>query len=237
MKAIILAAGYGSRLRPITDNLPKCMVEVNNVKIIEKQLSNLIRNGIELKDIIVVTGYKSDKLKNYINEIYKGVNIVENKVYESTNNMYSLYLTKEYVKDDNFILMNADVYYEEAIIKELLENDFENLIVCDDGIYIEESMKIVKNGNVITNISKAITKEDAYGVSIDVYKLSKQSGKKLFSIIDKIINVDKNLNSWTEVALDMLLKEEEFHSLDMKYNWVEIDNHEDLAAAEKLFAE
>ncbi len=235
MKAIILAAGYGSRLRPITDNLPKCMVEVNNVKIIEKQLSNLIRNGIELKDIIVVTGYKSDKLKNYINEIYKGVNIVENKVYESTNNMYSLYLTKEYVKDDNFILMNADVYYEEAIIKELLENDFENLIVCDDGIYIEESMKIVKNGNVITNISKAITKEDAYGVSIDVYKLSKQSGKKLFSIIDKIINVDKNLNSWTEVALDMLLKEEEFHSLDIKYNWVEIDNHEDLKHAEELF--
>lgn len=235
MKAIILAAGYGSRLRPITDNLPKCMVEVNNVKIIEKQLSNLIRNGIELKDIIVVTGYKSDKLKNYINEIYKGVNIVENKVYESTNNMYSLYLTKEYVKDDNFILMNADVYYEEAIIKELLENDFENLIVCDDGIYIEESMKIVKNGNAITNISKAITKENAYGVSIDVYKLSKQSGKKLFSIIDKIINVDKNLNSWTEVALDMLLKEEEFHSLDMKYNWVEIDNHEDLKHAEELF--
>lgn len=235
MKAIILAAGYGSRLRPITDNLPKCMVEVNNVKIIEKQLSNLIRNGIELKDIIVVTGYKSDKLKNYINEIYQGVNIVENKVYESTNNMYSLYLTKEYVKDDNFILMNADVYYEEAIIKELLENDFENLIVCDDGIYIEESMKIVKNGNVITNISKAITKEDAYGVSIDVYKLSKQSGKKLFSIIDKIINVDKNLNSWTEVALDMLLKEEEFHSLDIKYNWVEIDNHEDLKHAEELF--
>ena len=232
MKAIILAAGYGSRLRPITDNLPKCMVEVNNVKIIEKQLSNLIRNGIELKDI---TGYKSDKLKNYINEIYKGVNIVENKVYESTNNMYSLYLTKEYVKDDNFILMNADVYYEEAIIKELLENDFENLIVCDDGIYIEESMKIVKNGNAITNISKAITKENAYGVSIDVYKLSKQSGKKLFSIIDKIINVDKNLNSWTEVALDMLLKEEEFHSLDMKYNWVEIDNHEDLKHAEELF--
>ena len=96
-------------------------------------------------------------------------------------------------------------------------------------------MKIVKNGNVITNISKAITKEDAYGVSIDVYKLSKQSGKKLFSIIDKIISVDKNLNSWTEVALDMLLKEEEFHSLDIKYNWVEIDNHEDLKHAEELF--
>ena len=235
MKAIILAAGFGSRLRPITDEIPKCMVEVNNVKIIEKQISNLLHNNIKLEDIIIVTGYKSEKIEKYLHEVYKGVNIIINKDYDKTNNMYSLYLTKDYIKDESFILMNADVYYEEEIIKELLASKCDNAIVCDDGEYIEESMKITKNNNIINHISKKITKEEAYGVSIDVYKISKLAGQKLFNIIDHIINVEKDLNSWTEVALDMLLKEEDFYSLDMKYKWVEIDNFDDLKHAEAIF--
>ena len=235
MKAIILAAGYGSRLRPITDERPKCMVEVNNVKIVEKQISNLLHNGIKLEDIIIVTGYKNEKIEKYLNEVYNGINIVENKDYDKTNNMYSLYLTKEYVKDESFILMNADVYYEEGIIRELINSKYDNAIVCDDGRYIEESMKITKSNNIINHISKQITEQEAYGVSIDVYKISNQAGKKLFNIIDDIINVKKDLNSWTEVALDILLKEENFYSLDMKYKWVEIDNYDDLKLAEEIF--
>ncbi len=235
MKAIILAAGFGSRLRPLTDELPKCMVEVNNVKIIEKQISNLLKNKIKLEDIVIVVGYKHEKIEKYLNEVYKGVNIIVNKDYDKTNNMYSLYLTKDYVKDENFLLMNADVYYQEEIINELLKCKYENMIVCDDGRYIEESMKIVEENNKITKISKQITKQEAYGVSIDVYKFSKLAGTELFEIVNNIINKEKNLNSWTEVAIDILLKKVEFHSLDMKYKWVEIDNHDDLKYAEEIF--
>lgn len=235
MKAIILAAGFGSRLRPLTNDVPKCMVEVNNVKIIEKQLSNLISNGIKLKDIVIVTGYKTEKLENYLNQVYKGINIIVNKDYETTNNMYSLYMTKDFVKNDEFLLMNADVYYDNDIIKELLAFKHSNAIVCDNGRYIEESMKITKENGVIRHISKAISEEDSYGVSIDVYKLSYKAGQELFKIANHIINEEKNLNSWTEVALDILLKKEDFYSMDMKYKWVEIDNHEDLKYAESIF--
>ena len=63
MKVVILAAGFGSRLRPLTNEMPKCMVEVNNVKIIEKQITNLLRNGIKEEEITVVTGYKTEKLE------------------------------------------------------------------------------------------------------------------------------------------------------------------------------
>lgn len=235
MKAVILAAGFGSRLRPITDEKPKCMVEVNNVKIIEKQISNLINNNFKLEDIIIVIGYKSEKIIKYLNEVYPGINIIDNEDYDKTNNMYSLFLTKEYVKNEDFILMNADVYYESEIIRELLNLSHSNAIVCDNGRYIEESMKITKSNDIITHISKKITEQEAYGVSIDVYKISKQAGEKLFNIIDDIINVKKDLNSWTEVALDILLKQEDFYSLDMKYKWVEIDNHDDLRLAEEIF--
>ena len=235
MKTIILAAGCGSRLRPLTDELPKCMVEVNNVKIIEKQISNLLKNGIKLEDIIIVIGYKYEKLEKYLNEVYKGVNIIVNKDYDKTNNMYSLYLTKDYIKNENFLLMNADVYYQEEIIKELLESKYENMIVCDNDRYLEESMKIVKENEKIVKISKQITEQEAYGVSIDVYKFSSIAGTKLFEIVNNIINVEKNLNSWTEVAIDILIKQVEFHSLDMKYKWVEIDNRDDLKYAEEIF--
>ena len=235
MKVVILAAGYGSRLRPFTETVPKCMVEVNNVKIIEKQISNLLRNGIKLEDIIIVIGYKYEIIQKYLNEVYKGLNIIINKEYDKTNNMYSLYLTRKYVENEEFILMNADVYYEEEIIKELINCKHGNVIVCDDGRYIEESMKITKKDNVISNISKAISKDEAYGVSIDVYKFSKEAGTELLEIIDNTINVEKNRNSWTEVAIDILLKKQNFYSLDMKYKWVEIDNHADLKYAEKLF--
>lgn len=235
MKAVILAAGIGSRLRPFTKIVPKCMVEVNNVKIVEKQISNLIINGVKLEDIIIVIGYKYQIIEKYLNEVYKGVNIIVNNDYDKTNNMYSLNLTKEYLKNDDFILMNADVYYESEIIKVLLNDEHKNLIVCDNGKYIEESMKISKKGEKIIKISKNIKKEEAYGVSIDVYKFSKEAGRELFKIIDNIINVEKDFNSWTEVAIDKLLNKQNFYSLDMKYKWVEIDNHEDLKYAEKLF--
>ena len=235
MKVVILAAGFGSRLRPLTNEMPKCMVEVNNVKIIEKQITNLLRNGIKEEEITVVTGYKTEKLELYLKNNYKNVNIIINKDYEKTNNMYSLYLTKNIVNNSDFILMNADVFFEENIIKELLNSTKENLMVCDDGRYIEESMKIMKKEDRIIEISKKIKEKEAYGVTIDVYKISKKASNKLFEIIREFIEVKKDLNSWTEVALNILLKDVQFDSLDMKYKWVEIDNHEDLKYATELF--
>lgn len=236
MKAVILAAGLGTRLRPLTDNKPKCMVEVNGTKIIEKQLLNLTQNGINPKDICVISGYEADKLENFINDNFGGVNIIRNSDYDKTNNMYSMYLAKDFVKNEEFILMNADVFYESNIITKLIEDSRKNLMVCDDARYIEESMKIIKKGNMIEEISKKIEEKDAYGVTIDVYKFSKEANEKFVNIIVEYIEEKKDLNSWTEVAINELIKKVEFDSLDMKFKWVEIDNHEDLKQAEELFA-
>lgn len=234
MKAVILAAGIGSRLRPLTDSMPKCMVEVNGVKIIENQLKSLIENKIE--DILVVTGYKSDILEEYISTTFPNIKIMRNKDFLTTNNMYSLYLTKEFVKNKKFILMNADVFFDKIIIKKLLDDTRENLIVCDDNFYLEESMKIVKEGEEIKKISKQIDESDAYGTTIDVYKFSSDASNKLFEVVEEFIE-NKNLNSWTEVAIDKIFKNSKFQSLDIKNKWVEIDNLEDLKLAESLFIE
>ena len=172
MQAIILAAGLGTRLRPITDEVPKCMVSVNGIRIIDKQIDNLHKAGV--KDIVVVGGYKADVLKKHL-ERYNGITFVENSRYAETNNMYSLYLALKHTEGSGFLLMNADVYFDANIIAGLLEKDKEgnSLIACDRSGYLEESMKIATDENgKIKHISKQIAEDEYYAVSIDVYKLN-----------------------------------------------------------------
>lgn len=233
MKAVILAAGMGTRLRPITDSVPKCMVKVHGVTIIENQINNLLDNGIN--EILVIGGYKYDILKDHVSKLSDDVRIINNKEYAVTNNMYSLNMAKEFVDNEDFLLLNGDVFFEGEIIDRLINDSEPNMIVCDDGRYIEESMKIIIKNGRIASISKQIIPEDAYGVTIDIYKFSSDASKKLFDTIHKIIFEDKNVNSWSEVAIDKILKHVYFVPLNIKNKWVEIDNHEDLAEAEKLF--
>ena len=144
MKAVILAAGLGSRLRPITNDVPKCMVPVNGIRIIDKQIDNLLQNDVN--EIYVVDGYLADVLTNHLKKYYPQVHIVSNPRYSETNNMYSLFLTAQYVKGTEFLLMNADVYYDSSIVKGMLEGENQSKIACDRSGYLDESMKITHGG-------------------------------------------------------------------------------------------
>lgn len=234
MKAVILAAGLGSRLRPITNEVPKCMVSVNGIRIIDKQIDNLVKYGV--KDIYVVSGYKHEVLDAHLKEHYPFVQIVANPRYDQTNNMYSLFLTSDYVKDQEFMLMNSDVYFDASIIQGMLEKTDCSKIACDRSQFLEESMKItVDDKNVINHISKKITEDEHYAVSIDVYRISSADSKELFAEIEDTITNRKDENSWTEVALDKIFHKTNFTPYIIDGRWFEIDNHEDLAYAEKLF--
>ena len=234
MKAIILAAGLGTRLYPITNEVPKCMVPVNGIRIIDKQVHNLLSKGV--KDIFVVAGYKSDVLVNHLREIYPTVHIIENKRFFETNNMYSLYMAMPCVYGEDFLLMNADVYYDASIVEDLLNSSEPSMVACDKSQYIEESMKITIDAEGrITHIGKKIKEEEAYAVSIDVYKISKESSKILFENVKQTIEVKKDENSWSEVALNDIFSRTTFKPYVIKGRWFEIDNHDDLATAERIF--
>lgn len=150
MRALILAAGLGSRLAPITDELPKVMIPVNGKPIIMKQIDNLHENGIT--DITVISGYKAEILEERIHEIFPDIKIIESVDYAVTNNMYSAYLGKDSVIGREFLMMNADVFYDASVLRALLAFDSKDAIVVDVGRYIEESMKVVeKDGHLIKN--------------------------------------------------------------------------------------
>lgn len=233
MKALILAAGLGTRLRPLTDDKPKSMVEVNGKPILIKQIENLKSNGVQ--DIIVIAGYKSNMMISILKESFPTVKVVVNNDYDKTNNMYSAYLAKNYLYNSPFLLMNADVFYDSEIISELLNSKYENAIVVEERLHNEESMKVRCINGRITEISKSISKNNAYGVSIDVYKLSDLGSVVLFDKMAEYIEEKKELNKWTEVALNDIMSEIIFTPCPLKGRWMEIDNHEDLRKAESIF--
>lgn len=235
MKALILAAGLGTRLAPITNVKPKSLVPVNGKPILFKQIENLQINGVN--DITIVSGYKADILEKVVREIFPKIKIVESVDYASTNNMYSAYIAREAIGDSAFLMMNADVFYDASVIEALLTDESENAIVTDIGTYIEESMKVVEENGRLVKISKTIKPEEALGVSIDVYKFSKDAGKAFFNKCTEYIEDKKELKMWSEVALNDILPEVVFKACPLMGRWLEIDNHDDLAAAEKLFAE
>ena len=98
--AVILAAGIGSRLYPITEVMPKSLVRVNGREIVDYQIQGYIKAGIKEEDISIVTGYRSPQFKDYLQTNYPKVNVIENKDYLTTNNMYSLYMALNFIKEN-----------------------------------------------------------------------------------------------------------------------------------------
>ena len=235
MKALILAAGMGTRLSPLTDDRPKSLVCVNGTPILVKQIDNLHQNGIY--DITVISGYKAIILEKVVHEKYPDVRIIENPDFAVTNNMYSAYLGRTVVGRGAFLMMNADVFYDASVITALLNCEAPNAIVVDIGTYLEESMKVIKKNGRLIRISKEIKPEDALGASIDVYKFSPKGGELFFNKCREYIEEKKEQKLWSEVALNDILCDIEFKACPLKGRWFEIDNHEDLSAAEKLFCE
>ena len=184
-----------------------------------------------------MSGYKANILEEKIHALYPEIRIIESVDYATTNNMYSAYLAHEVMENSDFLMMNADVFYDASVVTALLNFEAPNAIVTDIGNYLEESMKVVEENGRLVKISKSIEKADALGASIDVYKFSSDAGKKFFGKCAEYIETKKELKMWSEVALNDILKDVEFRACPLVGRWLEIDNHDDLAAAEKLFAE
>ena len=129
MQAIMLAAGKGSRLGKYTKNNTKCMLDVHGETLLERAIDALLEAGI--KDFILVLGYKKDNVKKFIKEkeLDKKINItyVDNDVYDTTNNIYSLYLAKDYLIQDDTILLESDLIYDKSIIKKLVNSKYESV--------------------------------------------------------------------------------------------------------------
>ena len=153
MQALMLAAGMGKRLGKYTENATKCMVPVNGKTLIEYAIESLIAAGI--KKLTLVVGYKREVLKNFLKGKYKEIqiNYIDNDVYDTTNNIYSLYMAKDVLAQDDTILLESDLIYDKKIIKELINNKNPNLaVVSPFESWMDGTCALLDEQNVIKGI-------------------------------------------------------------------------------------
>ena len=246
MIAIILAAGYGNRMRPFTDNEHKTLLKINNVTIIDNIIDSLIKNSI--KNIVLVTGYRSEELKKYLIVNYKKINFrfVNNEDYRKTNNIYSLSLAFKNINiNSDIILIESDLIYNHKIITDLINDPHENVALVDkyksgmDGTVV----KISSNKKIIEVIpphlqDSSFSFNDKYK-TLNIYKFSKNFANNIFSKLLNYYSETIDDNCYYELVLGILIymQKEDIYSLLVDNNdWFEVDDTNDLRIAEYKFA-
>lgn len=238
MKAVILAAGIGSRLKKLTGDKPKCLVNVNGRCMIDYQLDALLAGGVH--KVYIVAGFQADRLIEHVGERFPADNRIEfvvNPDFATTNNMYSLSLCASRVRGEAFLLMNADVVFDASIIRDLTSGEG-GAICVDVGAYNDESMKVVQADGRLVAISKTVPQADALGSSIDVYRLGSAESEIVFAHVLDVVGRQGRRNDWTEVALHQLMSDGRLRmeAFDIRgRHWYEIDNLDDLRQAEMIF--
>ena len=171
MKALILASGKGERLYPVTKEIPKPLVEIRNRAILGIQLDNLMGCGI--KDVIITTGFFEAKIKEYVKEKYSNLNVsyVHNPKYNSTNYIYSMWLTKEFI-DDDIILLHGDLLFEKKLLERLIDEKGNRVLVNKKIEVPEKDFKAVIVNDRVIKIGIEFSGENAFAC-LPMYKFSK----------------------------------------------------------------
>mgnify|MGYP001458291209 CR=1 FL=1 len=245
MQGLILAAGMGKRLGKHTQDQTKGMVKVNGITLIERAINTLVRHNITR--IVIVVGYKGDKLRRFIKSKYPNLDIVftNNPIYDTTNNIYSLWLAKKYLIQEDTILLESDVIFEDKILKGLMESPHKNLaVVAKYESWMDGTVTLVDGDDNITNfISKKNFDWDKvkhYYKTVNIYKFSKEFCERYYvPFLDAYIKTMGN-NEYYEQVLKVITYLDRLnlkaYQLDDE-KWYEIDDVQDLDIAETLFAE
>ena len=245
MQALILAAGMGKRLGEYTKNNTKCMVPVNGTPLIDRVLKQL--SMLSLTRVVIVVGYEGEKLMDYIGNDKDGLKIeyVNNPVYDKTNNIYSLALAKQKLMEDDTLLIESDLIFDDGMFKLLLDNPNPNLaLVAKYESWMDGTMVCIdKDCNIVNFVPKdAFRYEDAhqYYKTVNIYKFSKAfSQTKYVPFLDAYSKAVGN-NEYYENVLRIIsfLNSHDLKALPItNEKWYEIDDKQDLDIAEALFAD
>ena len=236
--ALLLAAGSGNRLQPLTDSIPKCLIEINGRPILERLIDNLCDNGF--KRLVIVVGYMHHCIRRFVNE-YAGdltIEFITNPLYQTTNNIYSLWLARNKIQE-LFLLVESDLVFESSQLEGLL---YPNKIAIS-------RMQPWMNGTTITIDS--LNRVQAFGMggngyteitrykTVNIYSLSDSTWRKVVERLELHISSGK-VNEYYEVVFKEMIADGSL-SMDGVFfdpeRWYEIDTPADLANAERILEE
>lgn len=244
MQGLILAAGMGKRLKELTRDNTKCMVKVNGVTLIERSLSQLDELG--LKRIIIVVGYRGQNLIDFISTLSVKTPIVfiNNPIYDKTNNIYSLSLAKSYLLEDDTLLLESDMIFEEGVLKALAEDPRDTLALVDkyEGWMDGTVIKIGPDDSIEDFIPGKRFRFDEiaqYYKTVNIYKFGKEFSQTHYvPFLDAYCKALGNNEYYEQVLRVIALLDDpgiRAKRLDGQ-RWYEIDDVQDLDIACSLFA-
>jgi choline kinase len=240
MKAVILAAGCATRLRPYSDDTPKTLLPVGGVPILRRTITNLLRVGFD--QFVIGTGYLEHMVREAVDRWFPGLDVtyVTNPDYRTTNNAYSLLLTRAHVEPDGFILLDGDVVFDLAVVEELVERGPDCLAVRSVGeIGLEEVKVTADNEDRILAIGKHVPVRSAMGESVGIELFSAASARRLFTALHRRVRELGLVNEYYEAAFQQIIDEGvTLYGVDIGSMYAtEIDTVEDLAAANERLAQ
>lgn len=235
LHGIILAAGLGSRLRPLTDCKPKCLLEVDKKTLLEHQLRALRNAGLQL--ITIVTGHFHDQVEAFVRSNFPGdsIRICRNNFYQTTNNAYSLGLALK-KEGGPFLLLDGDLLFENQLLKRLVESKKENLFVVDRQLdaLTDEAMKVsFNNAGQIICFSKKINPAKAAGEYIGIARLGNKWFERLYNAVESM-DAKARENAYYEDIINPLIPSSPPLNILCTggHRWTEIDTCKDLTAAQ-----
>jgi histidinol-phosphate/aromatic aminotransferase/cobyric acid decarboxylase-like protein/choline kinase len=244
MQAVILAAGMGNRLGKYTQNNTKCMLDINGKKLIERALDALDESGI--KKCIIVAGYKKENLMNFLGARYKNIDItyIANDIYYKTNNIYSLYLAKDFLLQDDTLLLESDLIFENKLISDILTCPEPTIAaVAEYESWMDGTVVQLTANNVIANfIPKKIFNYDdrnTYYKTVNIYKFSKEFSCNSYVPFLEAYSQAMGTNEYYEQVLRVIttLDKNELKAFVLdSQKWYEIDDVQDKNIAETIFS-
>ena len=234
MKAVILAAGRGTRLQPLTTDLPKCLLQVGGRPLLASLLEILASLGIA--EICLVTGYLQEKIRAFVETAIPPLPLtftfVENPRYAETNNLHSLWVARDQVKGSPFVVLYADILFHPAILHGCLQGPGEICLAVSREIY-GETMKVVNDGDQVLAVSKAISPREATGTFLGIARFSEKGGRLLFAELEELVKQASATTFYFTAALERLIaKGFPVHcSVTSGLPWIDIDGPGELTRA------
>jgi choline kinase len=235
MKAVILAAGVSRRLYPLTYKIPKCLIKVGDLAILDRQLKTLQSSNIN--EVIIVVGYYREVIINHVKNYFPDLTFqfVINHHYFETNTAYSLNLCKTLINNQPFLLMNADVIYPKEALKRVINSDYSTVLAVDIKPCGREEVKVVEgDANRLVAIGKDLIEHNSLGEFIGLAKFSKEFSTAFGEALDRLITAGGTAE-YFEAAIHPLMSKYSIYYVDVSdLPCIEIDFIEDLEKAHEL---